>query len=347
MLLCGVGCRQDTPCGSPHRTGPAQPGNPVRLVLASKYDLEPVDFTGLTTTSIRSRSAKINTALFAGSLKDVGSIGRLTAKLPKLLAADTFRNVVTRIREARTNGKAIIWGLGGHVIKCVLAELMEHGFATAFAMNGAAAIHDFEIALAGNTSEDVAALLPGGGFGTAEETGWEMNTAIAAARSAGLGMGEALSKHLQEIATPEFAPFSLLLRAYSLSVPVTVHVAIGTDTIHIHPAADGDATGAASYRDFQLFCRLLTRLEGGGVYINLGSAVLLPEVFLKALSAVRNLGVPLQVFSTVNMDFQQHYRPVVNVLQRPHGDASNSGFSLTGHHEIMLPLLAAALLEDI
>jgi len=257
--------------------------------------------------------------------------------------------VVDRVYEARAAGRAIIWGMGGHVIKCglapVLLDLMRRGYATGFALNGSAAIHDFEIALAGHTSEDVEAALPDGRFGSAEETGREMNRAIKGGVSEGLGMGEALGRWLELCASPEYAASSLLLGAYRNSTPVTVHVAIGTDTPHTHPAADGAAIGATTHLDFRLLCSIVAELNGGGVYLNVGSAVVLPEVFLKAVSAVRNLGHPLAGFTTVNFDFLQHYRPRVNVVERPHAASGGQGYAITGHHELMIPLLAAALIE--
>jgi hypothetical protein len=216
----------------------------------------------------------------------------------------------------------------------VLIDLMERGFATAFAMNGAAAIHDFEIAIGGHTSEDVEAVLPDGRFGSAEETGRLMNEAI----RDDVGFGEALGATVD-------SPVSLLACAYRNGTPVTVHVAIGTDTPHTHPACKGDALGAATHRDFRLLCSLLRELDGGGVYINAGSAVVMPEVFLKAVSTVRNLGHPLRDFTTVNLDFLRHYRPRFNVLERPHAQSGGRGYEITGHHELTIPLLAAALIE--
>jgi hypothetical protein len=243
----------------------------------------------------------------------------------------------------------ILWGLGGHVIKCglapVLVDLMDRGYATAFALNGASAIHDFEIAIAGQTSEDVEAVLPDGRFGTAEETGREFNAALASG-SGNVGFGESLGRHLEKIADPRYTGASLLCQAYRNSTPVTVHVAIGTDTPHTHPSARGEAIGRASLHDFRLLCSLVKELNDGGVYLNVGSAVVLPEVFLKAVSVVRNLGAPLANFTTVNFDFLQHYRPRVNVVERPHARAGGKGYSITGHHEIMIPLLAAALIES-
>ena len=315
----------------------------------SKYNIQPLDFGGLKTVSIHERGGKVRLDHFARPYqKGDGVLGLLDA-MPRLLAADTFRSVAERILHARAARKQIIWGMGGHVIKCglapVLLDLMRRGFATAFAMNGSGAIHDFEIAIAGWTSEDVEAVLPDGRFGSAEETGREMNVAISEGAQAGLGIGEALGLHLSRIAKPESAGQSLVLGAWEAGVPVTVHVAVGTDTPHTHPTASGEAIGAASHRDFRLFSTIVTGLHDGGVYINLGSAVVMPEVFLKAVSVVRNIGYPLTNFTTVNFDFLQHYRPKVNVVERPHANAGGKGYSITGHHELMLPLLTAVLIE--
>lgn len=305
-----------------------------------------MDLSGLRTISLKARGGKVKVADFARPYQPGGN---LVDSFPHILAADDFRAVVTAILGARSSGRQILWGIGGHVIKCglapVLTDLMRRGLATGFAMNGSASIHDFEIALAGHTSEDVEAVLPDGSFGSAEETGREMNRAIACGTAEGLGMGESLGRALENLADPVNAEYSLLLNAYRHSTPVTVHVAIGTDTPHTHPAADGAAIGAASLRDFQLFCSMVAGLDEGGVYLNVGSAVVMPEVFLKAVSAARNLGHPLGSFTTVNMDFLQHYRPRVNVVQRPHAGSGGRGYALTGHHEIMVPLLAAALIE--
>ncbi len=306
-----------------------------------------MDLGALRTVSLYARGGMVNVADFARPYERGSGVGGLLASLPRILAADSFRGVVDAVRRARAAGKPIIWGMGGHVIKCglapVLADLMRRGYATAFAMNGSATIHDFEIALAGYTSEDVEAVLPDGSFGAAEETGREMNLAIC--EGSDVGMGEALGRRLESIAKPEFAEFSLQVQAYKACVPVTVHVAIGTDTPHTHPAADGAAIGAATHRDFRLFCSLVAQLGDGGVYLNTGSAVVLPEVFLKALSSVRNLGHPVRDFTTVNFDFLQHYRPTVNVVKRPHAQSGGRGYAITGHHELTVPLLAAALIE--
>ena len=315
----------------------------------SQYRIEPIDFARLRTVPLESRGGKVRVPDFASAYQKGGGMLGWLHSAPRMLAADGLRLAIEAMLKARQEQKAIIWGIGGHVIKCglapVLVDLMQRGYATAFAMNGAAAIHDFEIALAGQTSEDVAEELPDGSFGAAEETGREMNGAIVRGAQNGIGIGEALGQRLEEIGEMRYAAESLLLRAYRQRAPVTVHVAVGTDTPHMHPAMDPGCVGAATHYDFRLFCSLVTLLDGGGVYLNVGSAVILPEVFLKAVSAVRNLGYPLRAFTTVNLDFIQHYRPRVNVVERPHLKAGGQGVSITGHHEIMVPLLAACLIE--
>jgi len=315
----------------------------------SRYTKRPLDFGALKTVPLRSRGGKVRVEDFAAVYRKGAGVGGLVEALPRILGGEAFRAVIEAVARARNVGKPVLWGLGGHVIKCglapVLLDLMGRGYATAFALNGAAAIHDFEIALGGATSEDVEAALPDGRFGMAEETGREMNEAIAAGARDGLGIGEALGRRLEQLADPRFAGYSLLLGACRAAVPVTVHVAVGTDTPHLHPAADPAAIGVATHQDFRLFSALVAELDGGGVYLNTGSAVVLPEVFLKAVSAVRNLGHRLEEFTTVNLDFLQHYRPRVNVVERPHARGGGRGLALTGHHELLVPLIAAALVE--
>jgi hypothetical protein len=314
----------------------------------SKYPYQPLDFSGLKTVAIQTRGGKVRVEHFAKPFYKGAGVASLIDSLPSILAADSFRAVIDAIAAARTHKRAILWGLGGHVIKCglapVLIDLMQRGYATGFVLNGAAAIHDFEIGIAGHTSEDVEAVLPDGSFGAAEETGREMNEAIVAGAGK-VGLGEALSVRLERIADPQFAASSLLHEAYRAGIPITVHVAIGTDTPHTHPAARGAAIGEATHHDFRLLCAMVKELNDGGVYLNVGSAVVLPEVFLKAVSVVRNLGNPLVNFTTVNFDFLQHYRPNANVVNRPHAKSGGHGYSITGHHELMIPLLAAALIE--
>jgi hypothetical protein len=316
----------------------------------SKYAEEPLSFAGLKTVPIGERGGKVQIGHFARPYQKADGVARLLESLPKLLAADAFRDVIDALRRAKAQKRAILWGMGGHVVKCgladVLLDLMRRGWVTGFVMNGAASIHDFEIAIAGQTSEDVEAVLPDGRFGTAEETGREMNAAISDGARDGIGMGEALGRRLEKLARSEFATHSILASAYRANIPVTVHVAVGTDTPHTHPAANGPAIGATTHQDFRLLCSLVRGLNDGGVYLNVGSAVVLPEVFLKAVSVVRNLGYPLANFTTANFDFLQHYRPKLNVVERPHAKSGGHGFAVTGHHELMIPLLAAALIES-
>ena len=312
----------------------------------SRYVHSPLDFAGLQTVSLRDRGGKVRVEHFA---TPPPALPGFLDSLPKVLAADSLRAVVAAISAARSKKRAIIWGLGGHVIKCGLApvftSLLDRGYATAFATNGSTTIHDFEIGIAGATSEDVEAVLPDGRFGSAAETGQQMNAAIRAGVADGLGMGESLGRRLQEVGEPGWREQSLQWQAYQRATPFTVHVAVGTDTPHTFPEASGAAIGEGTLRDFKLLCSLVRDLHEGGVYLNVGSAVILPEVFLKAVSVVRNLGYPLREFTTVNLDFLQHYRPSANVVHRPHANAGGQGYALTGHHEIMIPLLAALLPE--
>ena len=316
----------------------------------SKYTQKPLDFAGLKTISVFARGGKVRVEDFAHAYEKGGGTAALLGSMPRILAADSFRAVVERILNAKAKNRPVLWGYGGHVIKCglapVLLDLAKRGLAHGFSTNGSGSIHDFEIGIAGWTSEDVEAVLPDGTFGSAEETGRWMNEGIVEGVRDGLGMGEALGRKLETCAKPEFADKCILLSAYRSSIPVTVHVAVGTDTPHTHPSADGAAIGTGTYTDFKLFCSLVRQLHDGGVYINVGSAVVMPEVFLKAVSSVRNLGHEVKNFTTVNMDFLQHYRPQANVVSRPHAGSGGKGFSLTGHHEIMVPLLAAALIEQ-
>jgi len=315
----------------------------------SRYQIQPMEFRRLKTVDVHARGGKVRLEHLARPYRKGAGVAGLLDSLPKLLAAEDLRALVGAILKARRRRRAILWGMGGHVVKCGLApviiDLMERGFVTGLAMNGSTAIHDFELAVAGHTSEDVEAVLPDGSFGAAEQTGREMNAAFEEAAREGCGAGEALGRRVIAVASPGGRAVSLLAAAWERSVPVTVHIAVGTDTLHVHPAAKGEAIGAATHYDFRLFCSLVRELDGGGVYLNVGSAVVLPEVFLKAVSAVRNLGYPLREFTTANLDFLQHYRPRVNVVNRPHAEAAGRGIALTGHHEIMIPLLAAALIE--
>ncbi len=314
----------------------------------SRYKVEPLDLSRIATYPLASRPSKVTTDDFARPVAADSSIKDFLNSLPNILAARDLDELAGLIRKARREGRAIIIGLGGHVIKTgcspVLIDLMERGFVTAFVMNGSAMIHDFEIALAGATSEDVDASLGSGGFGMAEETGRIINNAVIIGAAEKLGMGQAVGRELH-ILQPPHAGKSLLYAAYDKRIPVTVHVAVGTDIVHIHPNADGAAIGQTTHDDFRLLCSIVRELDGGGVYLNLGSAVVLPEVFLKCVTVVRNLGYRLQDFTTANFDFIQQYRPLTNVVRRPVA-GSGRGFSFTGHHELMIPLLAASILAD-
>ena len=310
------------------------------------FSYDDFDLSAVRTYPLNSRKSKANAADFAQPHRAGGGLGAFVESLPNILAGADFKAVVAAIRAAQGSGRGIVWGIGAHVIKTglspVLIDLMERGFISALAMNGAGIIHDFELALSGSTSEDVDEALGPGRFGMAEETGRVLNAAIRDGVRQGMGIGQSVARHLADTA-PAHASVSLLAAAARLNVPVTVHVAIGTDIIHMHPDADGAALGEGSLRDFRYFVSNVARLERG-VYLNCGSAVVLPEVFLKAVALARNTGVSLDGLTTVNLDFAQLYRPRTNVVMRPVAGIGK-GYSLVGHHEILIPLLAAALID--
>jgi hypothetical protein len=320
----------------------------------SIYTIQPLTLGGVRSYPLFSRKSKVTVRDLASPAARGTSFTKFLDSLPKILAAQDLRDIASSIHSARRQKKAILWGIGGHVIKVGLApmliDLMDKGYVSGIAMNGAALIHDFEIALAGNTSEDVEATIGRGQFGMAQETGWGINEIAKLAHRIRIGYGEAAGQYLTSgIVESKHPGLSLLVAAYKRRIPVTIHLAIGTDIPHMHPSAEGAALGAASHHDFRLFCALVQGMDAGGVYLNWGSAVLLPEVFLKAVSVVRNLGVPLHSITTANFDFIQHYRPMMNVVKRPTAasggkkDERSRGFAITGHHELLLPLLAAAL----
>ncbi len=319
------------------------------MVSGKKGQWRPLGFEGLRTYSLKDRPSKVQVEDLARPWAPGGTLKGFLQTLPAVLAADEFRAAVKALAEAAKGGKTVLLGMGAHPIKVglnpLIADLMKRGVLSALALNGAGIIHDVELALAGKTSEDVGAHLCKGQFGAARETSEFIHGAVAAAHARGNGgLGEAVGRALVESGAP-FASMSILATAHREGVPVTVHVAFGTDIIHMSPAMDGAAMGALTHHDFRLFCRIVSSLSQG-VYINLGSAVILPEVFLKAVSVVHNLGHSLEGITTLNMDFQKHYRPQVNVIQRPTG-TSGRGIMLIGHHEIMFPLLAAAVLEQM
>ena len=308
------------------------------------FPYEEFDLSGVGTYPLASRPSKANVKDFGRPVHHDATVGAFVQSLPDILASADLKAIVSALRGAKEAGNGILWGLGAHVIKTgvspVLISLMERGYVSALALNGAGVIHDFEIAVSGSTSEDVDQALGPGRFGMAAETGAELNAAITEGVARGLGLGQSVALRLTDM-RPPYGERSLLVTAARLNVPVTVHVAIGTDIIHMHPAASGAAIGEGSLRDFRYFVSNVSRLKGG-VYLNCGSAVVLPEVFLKAVALVRNHGTSLDGLTTVNIDFMRMYRPHTNVVSRPVAGIGK-GYSLVGHHEILIPLIAAAL----
>jgi hypothetical protein len=320
----------------------------------SIYPIHPITLGAVRTYPLASRKSKVSVRNFAKPPATNTSLTKFLDALPNILAAEDLRHLLAAIHSARKQRRAILWGLGGHVIKVglgpILIGLIKRGFISGIAMNGAALIHDFEIALAGSTSEAVEAGLGEGQFGMAAETGQYINEIAKLSYRIRIGYGEAAGQFLTSGILPvKHADSSVLVAAYKHRIPVTIHLAIGTDIPHMHRSADGAALGAATHFDFRLFCALVGQMHPGGVYLNWGSAVLLPEVFLKAVSVVRNLGVPLRPITTANFDFIQHYRPLENVVKRPTASVRGSrgpeshGYAVTGHHELLLPLVAAGL----
>lgn len=310
-------------------------------------DVAPIDAAAIRTYPLASRKSKFTRADFGSVHRAGATVGDFLRGLPKVLGADDLRAITKAVVDARLGGRPVIVGMGAHVIKTglspILIDLLERGVITALAMNGACLVHDAELAMVGHTSEDVDATLAGGGFGGAQETAETLNAAVAAG-SASRGLGRAVGEYLEKKKFP-FVRESLLATCARLGIPCTIHVAVGTDIFHMHPAADGAALGASSMRDFRTFCSLVRGMNGG-VYLNFGSAVILPEIFLKAVSLSRNLGANLDDVTTANFDFIKGYRPLTNVVKRPTG-GSGRGYNLVGHHEIMIPLFAAAIVEGI
>jgi hypothetical protein len=311
------------------------------------FQYEEFDLSGIRTYPLESRRSKARADDFARPYTRGSGFNAWLSSLPSVLAAKDIREVIATMRDAHTRGGGIIWGIGAHVIKTglspVMIDLMKRRYVSALAMNGAGIIHDFEVALAGATSEDVDESLGSGRFGMAQETGTLLNRAINSAAARRSGLGRAVGAFLDGL-KPRHADLSLAVHAYRLGVPLTVHVAIGTDIIHMHPDASGAALGDESLRDFRYFVSSVARLDRG-VYLNCGSAVVLPEVFLKAVALARNRGVSLEGLTTVNIDLVRTYRAQTNVVTRPVAATGGKGYSLIGHHEILIPLLAAGLVE--
>ena len=309
---------------------------------------KPLDFSKLQTYSVHGRHSKVTVKDFAAPVHPGMTVSQLISGLPRQFAGVDFPEFLERTVSSVLRKRPLMIGMGAHVIKVglnpILIDLMKRGIISSLALNGAGIIHDTEIAMVGRTSEEVADVLGAGAFGAARETGEVLNGAIKQGADEDIGLGEAVGNML--LANNfRFNDQSLLAQARILNIPVTVHVAVGTDIIHIHPGADGAAIGKTSYHDFQVFSRLVADLEGG-IYINIGSAVLLPEVFLKALTVVRNLGFEVKDFTTANFDFIRHYRPATNVVHRPTLEGGK-GYNFTGHHELMIPLLAAAIVDRL
>jgi hypothetical protein len=313
-----------------------------------KKPFKPLDFSKVRTYPVTKRLSKVKTSLLGKKVKKGATVRAFLRGLPDILAAQNLTAIARKIADSKRRNNTVLLGMGAHPIKVGLSPLiidfMERGIIHAVALNGAGVIHDFELAYMGETSEDVAATLQDGSFGMGEETGAFINEAITEGSKNHLGVGAAVGAAIVKNRLPH-RRLSILATAARLGIPVTSHVAIGTDIIHMHPKADGGAIGDCSLRDFRTLTAVVATL-GDGVYLNFGSAVVLPEVFLKAVSLARNLGNPVQKLTTVNLDFLQHYRPLTNVVNRP-TLGSGKGYNLTGHMEIMVPLLFAAVLEEL
>lgn len=298
--------------------------------------------------SLHQKRHKVKKDLFGKVWKQGGTLNDFIATLPRLLAGKTFNEIVERITKAVSRNRMVLLGMGAHPIKVglnpILIDLMERGILKGIGMNGACVVHDVEMAIVGHTSEEVDEELSRGTFGMVKETHEWINQAISEGVKKGLGIGESVGQKLLSERFP-YTHLSLLAAGERLGVPMTVHIALGTDIYHMGPMADGESLGKGSLKDFQLFASLVAKLDRG-IYINLGSAVILPEVFLKALALARNLGHPLKKITTVNMDFMDHYRPSMNVVKRP-TLMGGRGYTLIGHHELMVPLLAASVIERL
>ena len=310
-------------------------------------DLEPLSLGGVKTYPLAARPSKVRVRDFAQELTAETSLRDFLAKLPNVLAVQSLRQLASSMRRARELHRPIIWGIGGHVIKTglapILIDLMKRGFVTAIAGNGSVLVHDAEIALVGSTSEDVDATLSEGVFGGAEETGDLLNGAAREGARDSVGLGEAMGRALLAL-NPTHREYSVICAAYEKRIPFTAHLTIGADIAHFHPSVDAASLGATTHTDFRLLAELVRRMDGGGVYLNVGSAVVLPEVFLKCVTLVRNLGHSLSDITTANFDFVQAYRPLTNVVRRPTENGAGHGYSITGHHELTIPLLAAELI---
>lgn len=313
------------------------------------YRFSPLDFSKVKTYPLAERPSRVQPSDFAQPLAGGSTLRRFIDSLPNILIGRDFREVVHAIADAHRRQKVVLLSMGAHVIKCglspIIVDWMERGILSAVALNGAGAIHDVELVLAGQTSEDVADGIRKGNFGMVTETGEFINAATDTAYRSGIGLGQALGNALQQTDSPR-RPMSILAGGARLGIPVTVHVAVGGDIHHTHPSTRGDAMGAATFADLRLLCGVMAQVSEGSVVMNVGSAVVLPVVLEKAFAAARNLGHPVEKFVGVNMDFLQHYRSNLNPPSRAR-ELGGRGYSLTGHHEIMVPLLAAAVIDEL
>lgn len=318
----------------------------MQIIMRDPF--EPIDLSCIKTYPLSARNSKVNARDFAVPWEPGKNFKSFLAGLPNILASKDLMEIISAIAKAYRNDRLVVLAMGAHVIKVglnpIVIDLIRRGIIRAVAMNGAGIIHDLELAMTGRTSEDVAASLGDGSFGMARETGAFLSDAIRRAGETSSGLGKTIGTAILEEKLP-FCDGSLLAAAVKFQIPITVHVAIGTDIIHMHPGFDAKSAGHASHIDFRTFAGVVSRLEDG-VYINLGSAVILPEVFLKAITLTRNLGYRLENITTVNMDFIRHYRPMTNVVNRP-TSKGGMGYNLVGHHEIMFPILAAGVIEKI
>jgi hypothetical protein len=319
-----------------------------------KKDYKPIDLEGIKSYPIKRRKNLVSIKQFAKTIEHKG-FSKFLDSLPDILAGNSIRDVINAIAKATNKNRPVVMAIGAHVIKCglspIIIDLMKRGIITAVAMNGSVAIHDYEISLIGETSEDVSHSLKDGSFGMARETAEAFQAAVSLnaagqgnkQKSIGgnIGLGRALGKQIIKDKN-KYKQYSILATGAKLGIPTTVHVAIGTEIIHMHPCISGGDMGESSHVDFKILCSVVANLEGG-VWMNIGSAVIMPEVFLKALSVARNLGKKVEDFTAVNMDMIQHYRPQTNVVKRP----TTQGYSITGHHEIMLPLLRLGILSKL
>lgn len=318
--------------------------------MPSIYDDQPIELGKVKTYPLASRHSKVKLDDFGKPIAGNASLNDFLESLPNVLAAQSLRELSARIQRARELRKPIIWGIGGHVIKTgvapVIIDLLKRGYVSAIAANGSVLVHDSEIAIVGSTSEDVDATLSEGAFGGAEETGQLLNRAARDGANDQIGLGEAVGRALLA-QNPKHRDYSLICAAYETKTPFTAHVTIGCDIAHFHPNFEGAALGTTTHTDFRLLAELVRQMNGGGVYLNVGSAVVLPEVFLKCVTINRNLGHPLSEITTANFDFIQSYRPLTNVVRRPTENGTGHGYSITGHHELTIPLLAALLVKDV